>query len=186
MTHSSLSILHPTRRALITTALFALVALVAHSYTTADPTTLLIFYGFYALLLAHTYLSVRTFPHVIPHNNVVQIVLDGTLAILYGAMPFVVNQIALLLAIGTTLFLVASLKYILPLKRFGATHLLYRKIIADVLGGILTVLALIGVTLGFEYPSLILWLAIFAASSAYYFFIRPLYNVDHMAIPANT
>ncbi|HVM90672.1 MAG TPA: hypothetical protein VMU11_02135 [Verrucomicrobiae bacterium] len=124
----------------------------------------------YALLLVHTFLSIRCFSQIIdPHDRQQQAV-DLLLVVSYFALAQWQSGIPFLSA-WVVLFAFATLKYALLVGRSSHTRLLRRKLVADIGGlglGMFTMFS----------GSLPLMFAVFAAASVYYLVLNPLYVLD--------
>ncbi len=186
MTHNS------TVKASVVTVLFAvfgIIGLVTNYFVQSHAIL-------FALLLVHTFFSVRCFSALIDPKDKRQIAVDSLLVISY---------LGLALSIGTeyyllwwvVLFIFASLKYVLLIGRLHYPILLRRKLTADI-GGIGFGFGMqymwvffgfhedyrfffegkwFGILTGFEW----IWVGIFAIATTYYFFVRPLYVPDKMS-----
>lgn len=140
----------------------------------------------YALLLAHTFLSVRCFSALIDSTDKRQMVIDFVLVLSYLAVGLTMKTSEFWVW-WIVLFAFAAVKYALLVGRLHYPVLLRRKLLADLAGLGLGIYAFFS---GFyvERFSLPVWLmsewlmvALFALASAYYFFIRPLYVPDKMS-----
>ena len=139
----------------------------------------------YALLLAHTFFSIRCFSHVVNPKDPTQILMDIVLVVCFLNLGFRLGSQSLGLPLAwTLLFVFASLKYALLVGWIPHPHLLRRKLVADI-GGIfmgvvfyeLVFYASITNIIPYELPYQI-FTFFFLLASGYYFFIRPLYVPD--------
>lgn len=131
---------------------------------------------FYALLLWNDYFSIKHFAKIISPNRISQIVVDTLLVILhFGATLFfgLPWDFALIM---TILFIAAILKYSWELSAVSNSRALYRKIKIDSLGAFISAGALVGISFGYPWRSIIVWTIIFACASVYVILINPLYK----------
>jgi hypothetical protein len=163
-----------TRLALLATAGFAAAAvagalLTVHDWSTSSPLI-----AFHALLLIHTYFSIRCFSSIAPHSTVAQILIDGVLVAVYVFLPFQFADPTRYLCACVALFLVAIVKYALMLGAPHSTLILTRKMLLDLAAAMTCGLALSGVVAGVPH-SLGWWLGIFFVSHVYILLVSRFY-----------
>ncbi len=144
------------------------------------------FMALLALLLAHTFLSVRCFSALIDPKDKRQMVIDVILAVCYLLLGLTIKTSEFLVW-WLVLFLFAALKYALLVGRLHYPVLLRRKLLADLAG---LGLGLFGFFVPFYVERYALapylsseWLLVglFGVGTIYYFFVRPLYVPDRMS-----
>jgi hypothetical protein len=130
--------------------------------------------AFHALLLIHTFFSIRCFASVAPRPTAAQILMDGVLVVFYVCLPFQFGDPARYLYVSALLFLVAIVKYALMLGAPGRTMLLTQKMILDLLAAMTCVAALVGVRAG--VPQVLgWWLGAFLIAHIYILAVRRFY-----------
>lgn len=170
-----------TFKAAIVTALFAGFGVVGLFKDVAPWTAS--FIVLYALLLVHTFLSVRCFSAIIDPTDKTQLAVDLLLILSYLALGLSIKAWEFLVW-WVVLFLFATLKYALLVGRLHHPNLLRRKLVADVSGAGLGVFTLnswslfIGFIPGLFFMTEWLVVGLFVIGSLYYFFVRPLYVPD--------
>lgn len=137
----------------------------------------------YALLMAHTFLSIRCFGRisVSPLHTRIQAVIDTLLIFSYAAVAFNFPSPLWFAYFSVVLFAIAIVKYIhlwLVIQHSAFKELLLRKMVrADALGMGVSLAVFLGVAGGHPFLSFSLGAAVFTLSSIYYFFIKPLYPI---------
>jgi hypothetical protein len=131
---------------------------------------------FYALLLWNDYFSIKHFSKIISPRRFSQIVIDTILVILHFAAVLFFGVPWNFVLIMIILFIMAILKYSWELSAVTNSRALYRKIKIDTLGAFITAGALVGISFGFPWRSILVWTAIFAGASIYVILINPLYK----------
>jgi hypothetical protein len=133
---------------------------------------------FYILLLINSYVSIVFFAQIIP-NIWQQKFLNVTLLVFYLILAYYLNQPIYFMLVLALFFALATLKYVQVLRIVKhENRLLKRKITADILGVILSIVVLGGIILGYENKSLWAIVIIFALANIWTLFISPLYRED--------
>jgi hypothetical protein len=130
--------------------------------------------AFHALLLLHTFFSIRCFASIAPRPTAAQILLDGVLVGFYVFLPFQFADPTRYLCASIALFLVAIIKYALMLGTPGWTMLLTHKMILDLLASLTCGAALAGLMAGVPHV-LSWWLGVFFISHIYILAVRKFY-----------
>jgi hypothetical protein len=164
------------KRAIISVGIFAAFGLLGmliwfNDFSNTWPLIL-----FYALLLWNDYFSIRHFSKIISPRRASQIIIDTILVILHFAAALFFGIPWNFVLIMIILFIMAILKYSWELSAVTNSQALYRKIKIDTLGAFITAGALVGISLGFPWRSILVWTAIFACASVYVILINPLYK----------
>lgn len=158
-----------THKAVLVTALFSVFGLIGLFGSSWNSFRFVLF----ALLLVHTFFSVRCFSALIDPRDLRQNMVDVLLVIAYFLTGAFMNSGSLFYMGWIALFFLATLKYILLIGRLDHPKLLRRKLIADV-GGL---------ALGFFvfsiWPNSESFVAVlFCLASGYYLLFNPLYVPD--------
>lgn len=165
------------QRAFLATLLFTIVFIVGAYTTITDWQQALPLVIFQAAVIYHAYYSIRCFSSIIPPNNQHQLYIDAVLTALYILLPFYFNSATCFVLVSAIMLAVAALKYAAILDHIPYPKTLRRKIIADVLGALLCLLALAAILEGYETLATTAWVVIMALATIYYMAIRPLYVV---------
>ena len=164
------------KRAVVSILMFAAfgvfgVFLSVGSFGTAWPYIL-----FYALLLWNDYFSIKHFGKIISPRKLSQIIIDTVLVLLHFVSVLFFGSPWNFALIMTILFIVAILKYSWELSTVSDSRPLHRKIKIDSLGAFISAGALVGISLGYPWRTVLLWTLIFAGASIYVILINPLYQ----------
>lgn len=128
---------------------------------------------FLALLLINTVFSVRFFMPLLP-RTAAQWVLDALLVLLYLSLFISLGKPLLFPFCATLLFVLATMKYAVALGH-APLPVLRKKIIIDLLGGLLCFGALALAALGYQLEASYLLAGIFCAANVYLLLINPMY-----------
>lgn len=131
---------------------------------------------FYALLLWNDYYSIRHFSKIISPRRISQIIIDSILVLLHFAAVLFFGIPWNFALIMILLFIMAILKYSWELSAVKDSRALFRKIKIDTLGAFITAGALVGISFGFPWRSILVWTLIFAGASVYVILVNPLYK----------
>lgn len=131
---------------------------------------------FYALLVWNDYFSIKHFAKIISPRRASQIIVDTLLVILHLAAAIFFGLPWDFALIMTILFITAILKYSWELSAVKDSRALFRKIKIDSLGAFISAGALVGISFGYPWRSIIVWTLIFAGASVYVILINPLYK----------
>jgi len=131
----------------------------------------------YALLVVNTYCSIRCFGAIIPPELRTQRLLDVVLGATYLALAGSLGDPVRFAAVGALLFAVATFKYALLLGRLDAAELLARKVRVDTVGTIVSVVALVVASRGYEQAAAWGLLGLNAAANLVVLWWKPLYRV---------
>lgn len=182
---------NPHTKAVAVTVVFALFALVGFLVNGAPIASFAILY---ALMLVHTYYSVRCFAALTEHHDRQQNMIDTALVFSYLGLALSMKDASFWIW-WIVLFLLAAVKYATMIGRVAHPRLLRRKLLADLGGAAFGVLFVfftyffetllhtnvtslaVSKALGMTYFE---WLTvlIFGGMTAYYLFAKPLYVHD--------
>ena len=164
------------KRALISIGIFTVFGLFGIAISLGTLVSEWPYILFYVLLLWNDYFSIKHFAKIISPRKPSQIIIDTILVILHlGAALFIGSPWNFAL-IMTLLFIAAILKYSWELSVVSNSRALFRKIKIDSLGAFVSAGALVGISLGYPWRSVIIWTLIFAGASIYVILINPLYK----------
>lgn len=167
----------PIHRASLAAVIFAIagVANFISGHVWQEPVGIALF-AFYALLILNTFFSIRFFSSLVPSDDTQKIV-DSILFLVYIALAFSMDNEIVFLIIVTSLFLVASLKYVLLLKHTAYRKVLSRKIRLNLIGATACGAAIVGSLLGHTLESAWVLSVVFGLANVYLLFIRPMYRL---------
>lgn len=131
--------------------------------------------AFFILLLLNTFFSVRCFRRIPESSGHLQNVVNGIILLLYIALATQLSSAGTFLELCILMFFVASLKYALMLPSREHQGFLRRKIIIDLLGGIVCTVTRIGVSAGLENISLTVWALCFTLVNIDLLILHPFY-----------
>ncbi|MBM3256768.1 MAG: hypothetical protein FJY98_00345 [Candidatus Liptonbacteria bacterium] len=168
----------PPKKAALATTIFSLagVASILATVTHWGASSPLII--FYALLMVHTFFSVRCFSAFTPEDNKAQNFIDVVLALVYFGLAFTLSTPSYFTVATGLLFSISILKYshLMGLTRNpAALILLYRKIRAQALGTTLVLFVLLGILAGYSSQAILAGVIAFCLLSINYLFLNPLY-----------
>ncbi len=141
-----------------------------------DSTTALPHALFYLILIANTYFSIAFFSRI-DAATVPQRVLDVVLGANYLLLAASIGRPALFESIGSSLFALATIKYML-LVRIVNLKVVRRKIRIDLFGCGLCAAALAGSLIGYRLESAWAMTVVFAIANVYLLILRPMYQPD--------
>ncbi len=130
---------------------------------------------FYIILIVDSYFSVGFFSKIVPSKRVDQKIIDFLLVCFYLILILNINNEIWYLLSAIMLFAVATLKYIFLLGVVDF-RVLKRKLMIDILGMIVCVLALVGYLIGLEMMAMWIWSLIFLLANIYLLIIKPVYK----------
>jgi len=164
---------------ILSVILFSAVALVSFFLQTTYMNVVLPLFIFYIILIINSYFSILLFLQIIPRHMVSQKIIDTLIIILYLTLGLTFALPLFFAFLLTLIFILCVVKYTLLLNVVtNQPHLLKRKIVIDALGGIMGLLMLGGVILGYPIESSWALVVIFVIANIHLFFISPLYISD--------
>ncbi len=166
---------HATRRAASVTILLILFAAIKAVFGGVHP----LLFALYAMLLLHTFFSIRCFSSLIDSHDRRQQSIDVVLIVLYALLATALQSIPFFLILWIIFFCAASGKYIMLVGRLNHPHLLKRKITADMSGILLGILSLLFFP-NFPY-TLEIMTSLYMIASVHYLCLNKLYVADQEA-----
>lgn len=163
-----------TRRGRVIVGLFTLVWMLRTII--GDPIPISV-HLFILLLLVNTYYSIIFFSSIHPAITLAQQCTDVTLGALYIMLICSGSDSIWFLTILTVLFITAALKYTMGLTKSSYQSFLERKIIVDLWGALITLIALV---ISLHYTMVLtMWVGtiVFAIANGYVLWYRPLYLI---------
>ena len=167
---------HPTVKALLATAVFALLGAWTFLYRAPQTPELLPQAIFYVILVINTFLSIQFYSRIQPQNFSQQ-AMDAALFITYAALALSLGRPLEFVLANVCLFALAPFKYMLMVGLIPYDTLLKRKIRIDSSGTALSVLILIATLAGYALPGAWALAALFAIANVYLLLISPMYRL---------
>jgi len=167
---------NPNRRAWIASIGFALAGIISFIIVPSSrilwPETI-----FYTVLVINTFFSVRLFARVAPENWQ-QMFVDAALALSYLALAFSLGTEWAFPFFALCIFVAAPIKYALMLGAVPHSDLLRKKLLIDLSGTTLCILALLAAVF-FDYPVAAAWTLaiIFSLANIYLLLVKPMYRL---------
>jgi hypothetical protein len=135
----------------------------------------------YAILLLHTYCSVRAFSQVIPRTSASQNAIDLVLAVPYLVLPMEFENPLRFASVGIVFFALAAIKYGLLLRTLHDYSFVKRKITSNIVAATVCVCATYLSASGHLMGAVELQTTMFALASVYFFLVDPLYVLARTA-----
>jgi hypothetical protein len=176
MNNIPLITMSPEKRAAISVLMFVVFGVLGIIISIPTLATEWPYILFYALLLWNDYFSIKHFSKIISPRRISQITVDSLLVILHLAAALFFGLPWSFALVMTILFITAILKYSWELSAVKNSRALFRKIKIDSLGAFISAGALVGISFGYPWRSIIVWTLIFAGASVYVILINPLYK----------
>lgn len=172
-----MSVANPTAKAWTVSAVFALAGIAGFLFIAPDTKLLWPNALFYAVITVNTFFSVRLFARIAP-PSLSQLLVDGLLVLAYLGLAFSLGREWAFPFFALCIFVAAPIKYVLMLGVVPHSGLLKKKLLIDLSGTTLCVVALLGAVF-FDYPVAVAWgLAIvFSLANIYLLAIRPMYRL---------
>jgi hypothetical protein len=131
---------------------------------------------FYVILLINTFFSIEFFSKISSSDKCEQKIVDFSMGAIYLGLILSLGNETMYLLFSAILFVVASMKYALLLKIVDI-NILRKKLIIDILGGIVCILALAGSLLGYGEITNWIWAILFLFANIYLLIIKPMYRL---------
>ncbi len=163
--------LSPDQKAKWVTIALTIVLLLASFFAKSD----IRFLGIKAILLIHTYFSIRCFSRLIQPMDNRQRSIDALLIILYVIILATTVSESIFFGLMTALCLLATLKYVFAQYRPEHKPLFTRKIRVDGGATIWLLVCTIASIWGFASQAVTITLLTYTGGSIYFLIIRPLY-----------
>lgn len=164
-----------TGKALLASALFTGIG-VWGWFTTAPGNAEAIPLGIYfAVLIVNTFFSIRLFAAITPKNSA-QTLFDAALVGMYGALAFSFGSVTLFCSVLSAFFPLSIAKYVHLNRLITQPRLLPRKIRINILGCLLSLVALGIALIGLAPVAAWMLAGIFTIANVYLLFINPMYR----------
>jgi hypothetical protein len=136
---------------------------------------------FYVVLMIDTYFSIEFFSRIVPPKRLGQRVIDLLLVFFYLVLVMSFGNEVWYLLSATMLFVMATLKYVFLLGIVDL-KILKKKMIIDILAGMVCILALGGYLIGWGRVIMWVWSLVFLLANIYILILKPVYKLDNFKV----